>query len=198
MADRSQLFDDIDSMEPERFTAHLADDVTMRFGNAEPIHGRDAVHDVWAGFCEGIDGVSHALVEQWESGSGTVWRPTVTYTRKDGGTVTVPVVTIYRERDGEIADYRIFIDLAPLFVLLVVALGAAGVGAVEGVLDVLGVGHARGRIIAHAQHGSPRPCARRAGRCRSWYALGSGGSGLRGRRPVNIAPSPTRRISSGQ
>jgi len=34
---------------------------------------------------------------------------------KDGGTVTVPVVTIYRERDGEIADYRIFIDLAPLF-----------------------------------------------------------------------------------
>ena len=39
----------------------------------------------------------------------------VTYTRKDGGTVTVPVVTIYREGDGDIADYRIFIDLAPLF-----------------------------------------------------------------------------------
>ena len=60
MADRSQLFADIDSMEPERFTAHLAEDVTMRFGNADPVHGRDAVHDVWAGFCEGIDGVSHA------------------------------------------------------------------------------------------------------------------------------------------
>jgi len=115
MADRSQLFDDIDSMEPERFTAHLADDVTMRFGNAEPIQGRNAVHDTWAGFCEGIDGVSHSLVEQWQSGSGTVVEAEVTYTRKDGGTVTVPVVTIYRERDGEIADYRIFIDLAPLF-----------------------------------------------------------------------------------
>ena len=37
MADRSQLFHDIDSMAPERFTEHLADDVTMRFGNAEPI-----------------------------------------------------------------------------------------------------------------------------------------------------------------
>ena len=115
MADRSQLFDDIDSMEPERFTAHLADDVTMRFGNAEPIHGRNAVHDAWAGFCEGIDGVSHALVERWQSGSSTVVEADVTYTRKDGGTVTVPVATIYRERDGEIADYRIFIDLAPLF-----------------------------------------------------------------------------------
>jgi hypothetical protein len=45
MPDRDQLFSDIDSMESERFAAHLAQDVTMRFGNAEPIHGRDAVRD---------------------------------------------------------------------------------------------------------------------------------------------------------
>ena len=69
----------------------------------------------WAGFCEGLDGVSHSVVEQWSSGAGTVVEADVTYTRKDGSRVTVPVVTIYRERDGEIADYRIFIDLAPLF-----------------------------------------------------------------------------------
>jgi ketosteroid isomerase-like protein len=115
MPERSQLFDDIDSMDPDRFAAHLADDVIMRFGNAEPVRGRDAVRDAWAGFCEGIDGVSHSVVEQWASGSGNVVEAQVTYTRKDGGTVTVPVATIYRERDGEIADYRIFIDLAPLF-----------------------------------------------------------------------------------
>ena len=115
MPDRAQLFTDIDSMEPERFTAHLAEDVTMRFGNADPVHGRAAVHDVWASFCEGIDGVTHAPVDRWESESGTVAEADVTYTRKDGGTVTVPVVTIYRERDGEIVDYRVFIDLAPLF-----------------------------------------------------------------------------------
>jgi ketosteroid isomerase-like protein len=115
MPDRSQLFSDIDSMDPDRFAAHLTDDVVMRFGNAEPIQGRDAARDAWAGFCEGIDGVSHALVGQWASESGIVVEADVTYTRKDGGTVTVPVATIYRERDGEIADYRIFIDLAPLF-----------------------------------------------------------------------------------
>lgn len=115
MADRSQLFSDIDSMEPERFTAHLADDVTMRFGNADPIHGRAAVHDAWAGFCEGLDGLSHEAGRRWESEEGTVAEADATYTRKDGGEVTVPVVTIYREGDGGIADYRIFIDLAPLF-----------------------------------------------------------------------------------
>jgi hypothetical protein len=115
MADRSQLFDDIDSMEPERFTQHLAEDVTMRFGNAEPIRGREAAHDAWAGFCEGIDGVSHERLRSWESDAGTVAEANVTYTKKDGGTVTVPVVTIYTEGDGGIDDYRIFIDLAPLF-----------------------------------------------------------------------------------
>jgi ketosteroid isomerase-like protein len=115
MADRSQLFSDIDSMEPERFTAHLAEDVTMRFGNADPIHGRDAVRDVWAGFCEGLDGVSHERLRRWESHEGSVAEANVTYTKKDGSTVTVPVATIWRESDGGIVDYRIFIDLAPLF-----------------------------------------------------------------------------------
>ena len=116
MADRSQLFDDIDSMEPERFTAHLADDVTMRFGNAEPIQGRAAVHDVWAGLLRRHRRRQRTRrVGRWESDEGTVVEADVTYTRKDGGTVTVPVVTIYREGDELIDDYRIFIDLAPLF-----------------------------------------------------------------------------------
>ena len=34
---------------------------------------------------------------------------------KSGDTVTVPVVTIYRARGELIDDYRVFIDLAPLF-----------------------------------------------------------------------------------
>ena len=115
MADRSQLFSDIDSLEPERFTQHLAEDVTMRFGNADEVHGRDAVYDVWAGFCEGVDGVSHSRLRRWESDAGTVAEADVTYTKKDGAKVTVPVATIYREGDGGIVDYRVFIDLAPLF-----------------------------------------------------------------------------------
>lgn len=109
------LFADIDSMQPDRFAAHLADDVRFRFGNADPVHGRDAVRDVWAGFCETVDGVSHEIVEQFESGNATIAESNVTYTKKDGSTVTVPVVTIYRA-DGDLIDvYRVFVDLAPLF-----------------------------------------------------------------------------------
>ena len=115
MPSRDQLFADIDSMEPDRFAAHLTQDVTMRFGNAEPIHGRDAVRDAWASFCRDLAGVKHELVEQWTLEQATIVEAKVTYTRQDDSQVTVPVVTIYRERDGEIADYRIYIDLAPLF-----------------------------------------------------------------------------------
>ncbi len=115
MSARADLFADIDSMEPDRFAAHLADDVSFRFGNADAVHGRDAVRDVWAGFCETVDGVSHEIVEQFESGDATIAESNVTYTKKDGAQVTVPVVTIYRSGGELIDDYRVFIDLAPLF-----------------------------------------------------------------------------------
>jgi hypothetical protein len=111
---REGLFEDIDSMEPERFAAHLADGVSFRFGNAEPVVGREAVRDTWAGFCATVDGVRHDLVAQWDDGDAVVAEADVTYTRKDATTVTVPVVTIYRGAD-RIDDYRVFIDLAPLF-----------------------------------------------------------------------------------
>jgi len=115
MPARPTLFADIDSMEPDRFAAHLADDVSFRFGNGDPVHGREAVRDVWAGFCQSVDGVSHTVVEEFEAGEATIAESNVTYTRKDGSTVTVPVVTIYRSGGDLIDDYRVYIDLAPLF-----------------------------------------------------------------------------------
>jgi len=115
VADHTDLFADIDSMEPDRFARHLAPGATMRFGNAPPVEGRDAIREAWASFCETLAGVSHDVVEQWRAGGATIVEANVTYTRQDHSTVTVPVVTIYRARGELIDDYRIFIDLAPLF-----------------------------------------------------------------------------------
>jgi ketosteroid isomerase-like protein len=112
---RADLFADIDSMQPDRFARHLSPDATMRFGNAPAVRGRDAIRDAWASFCETLDGVHHDVVEQWEAGDATIVEASVTYTRKDQSVVTVPVVTIYRAGGDLIDDYRIFIDLAPLF-----------------------------------------------------------------------------------
>jgi hypothetical protein len=115
MPGHETLFADIDSMDPDRYARHLSDGVVMRFGNGEPVVGRVAVRDAWAGFCAGLHGVRHDLVERWEAGAATIVEALVTYTRADDSTVTVPVVTIYRASGDLIDDYRIFIDLAPLF-----------------------------------------------------------------------------------
>src|SRR4051794_1216643 len=95
------LFADIDSMEPDAFARHLADDVRFVFGNGDPVIGRDNVRDTWAGFCAGIAGVSHGGSEQWNEGPATIVEATVTYTRKDDSTISLPVVTIYRS-EGEL------------------------------------------------------------------------------------------------
>jgi ketosteroid isomerase-like protein len=112
----TSMFADIDRMDAEAWASHLSDDVVMRFGNADPVHGREACRDALAAFYETIDGVSHSIVGQWETGDAAVFESNVTYTRKDGKDVTVPVVTIARTNDERvISDYRVYIDLAPVF-----------------------------------------------------------------------------------
>ena len=117
MADRARLFDDIDTMEADAFARHLSEDVVMRFGGSPPLHGRVAARETWASFCELVDGVHHEVRSTWRvDGSTTVAETDVTYTRKDGRRVTVPVVTIYEVgADDLIASYRVFLDLAPVF-----------------------------------------------------------------------------------
>ncbi len=112
---RANLFADIDRMDADAWSEYLAEDVVMRFGNAEAVRGRQACRDALAAFYDTIAGVSHQIVEQWETGTATIVESHVTYTRKDGRQVTVPVVTIYRTNDEDlIADYRIYIDIAPV------------------------------------------------------------------------------------
>jgi limonene-1,2-epoxide hydrolase len=110
------MFADIDRMDAEAWASYLAADVVMRFGNAEPVHGREGCRDALAGFYATIDGLHHEMVEQWTHGSATIVEAVVTYTRSDHREVDVPVVTIYRTNAEDlISDYRVYIDLAPVF-----------------------------------------------------------------------------------
>lgn len=109
------MFADIDRLDTEAWAKYLAPDVTMRFGNADEVHGRDACRDAVAAFFATIDGVRHDVVQQWTQDAATIVEANVTYTRKDGRAVTVPCVTIYRTNpDDLISDYRIYIDIAPV------------------------------------------------------------------------------------
>jgi hypothetical protein len=60
-------------------------------------------------------GLSHHIVEQWDVDDTTIVQTEATYTRPDDRRVTVPAITVYRRGGDLIDEYRIFVDLSPVY-----------------------------------------------------------------------------------
>ncbi len=109
------IFADIDAFDPDKFVAHLTDDVVFRFGNGEPAVGRAAVREAVAGFFTSIDGLTHHVHNVWDIGETSVAQIDVEYLRKDGKRVTVPNADILTFDGDLVRHWQIYIDLAPVF-----------------------------------------------------------------------------------
>jgi len=109
------MFEPADRLDVDGWCGHLAEDVHFRFGNAEPLQGRPAVREAVSQFFATLKGLRHEILEDWAIDDRVIQRLQVTYTRPDDSQVTVPAVNILRI-DGElIAEYLIYVDLAPLY-----------------------------------------------------------------------------------
>ena len=105
---------DVDRMDSHAFASHFSGDCRLRIGSGEPLVGRAAIEAGLTGFFSTIKGLHHDLITQWDVDGVTISEWEVTYRRLDDRQITVPAVTICR--GGElIDDYRIFIDLVPVF-----------------------------------------------------------------------------------
>ena len=106
----------VDAMDIDAYVDLYTEDGRFTFGNAPAAEGRAAVREGLEQFYATIDGMSHEFVAKWwaEPAVGIV-EARVTYTRKDSSTITLPVTTIYRLRDGKAADVRVYMDVNPLF-----------------------------------------------------------------------------------
>jgi limonene-1,2-epoxide hydrolase len=109
------LFGAIDAMDVDGLVAHLADDVRFRFGNGAPVTGHEGVRTAVDGFFATIGGLHHELLAQCSDGNTTFLETAVTYTRLDGAEVTLPVVSVLRFDGRLITDYRVHVDLAPVY-----------------------------------------------------------------------------------
>ena len=109
----------VDRKDAAGFAAVFADDAWMRFGNADPIIGRQAIESAIAQFFTLVAGLKHDMTGIWSQQDAVICEATVTYTRHDRKTVEVPAVTIFRLRNspnGPLAHrVQMFVDLAPLF-----------------------------------------------------------------------------------
>jgi ketosteroid isomerase-like protein len=115
MSTTTELFADVDRMDAKAFASYLAEDCVLRFANADKVVGRDAIEAAIAGFFSTIKGISHHILGQWDVDDATIIQFEATYTRMDDRRVTAPAVTIYRRGDDLIDDYRIYVDLAPIY-----------------------------------------------------------------------------------
>ena len=70
--DIAAIFADIDAFDPDKFVAHLTPDAKFRFANADPVTGRAAVKEAVAGFFSSIDGLTHHILNVYESGETVV------------------------------------------------------------------------------------------------------------------------------
>lgn len=110
-----KLFTFIDAMDLESFLSFISKDGTFRFGSAPAVVGHDAIQDVVGGFFESIAGLQHVLKRTIVSGSTVICEGEVTYTRLDDSSITLPFTNIFEVSSGLISEYKIYIDITPLY-----------------------------------------------------------------------------------
>lgn len=109
------LFAAIDSMDIDGFLACIGDEARFRFGSAEPLCGHAGIRTAVDAFFASIAGLNHRIARSIADGPVLVAEGEVTYARHDGSDITLPFVNVFEVEGGLITDYRIYIDIAPLY-----------------------------------------------------------------------------------
>lgn len=110
-----QIFKAIDKKDAAGFAKFLTEDALFRFGNTQAVAGKVNIENAVSGFFSSIEGLKHRILDAWAQDGVIICEGEVTYTRKDHYELTLPFTDILRMRNGLIADYRIYIDISPLF-----------------------------------------------------------------------------------
>ena len=115
-----ELLAALDAGDVETAMGFLAEDVVLRFGNAEPAVGSTSIADTAAAMANVIASMSHTMRAVWttpQPDPAVICEMDVTYRRHDGTELTLPCVNVFRLRDGRVADYRIYMDINPVFAM---------------------------------------------------------------------------------
>lgn len=113
--DIERMFASIDGMRVEEILGFFADDIFFQFGNNEPARGKDAVRQGISAFFSSIEAMRHSFTGIWAQDNTVICRSNAEYTRKDGRVVTLPCVSIFQYQGPLISDYRVYIDISPVY-----------------------------------------------------------------------------------
>lgn len=108
----------VDSGDAAGFAAWFAPDATYTFGNGAPLIGRDAIEAATEGAASALPWVRHDVDQVAEVGDQLFCRFTIHTEAPDGSELALPCVTVIWMRgpdSTEIVDYRVHMDLSPVF-----------------------------------------------------------------------------------
>lgn len=106
----------VDTGDVDTLCRHVTDDIRFQFGNAEIVTGRSAFEAASRAFLKSIAAIRHELLDLWEVEDGTVITVmTVHYRRLDGQRLSLPCCNLFGTRDGQVHDYRVYMDINPVF-----------------------------------------------------------------------------------
>nr|WP_271209129.1 nuclear transport factor 2 family protein [Rhodococcus wratislaviensis]GLK33587.1 hypothetical protein GCM10017611_04290 [Rhodococcus wratislaviensis] len=110
------LFAAVDNRDTAALAELFDDNITFRFGSADPIDGKEAVLSTSEAFLGSLAGIRHEIENLWQVDTDrVVVTMTVHYDRTDGGKVSLPCVNTFRIRDNHITEYQIYMDVNPVF-----------------------------------------------------------------------------------
>ena len=105
-----------DAKDLEAFGNYLTEDCWYAFSNWPAMEGREAALYGVSAFFKDIKATSHTIQDVWEDADTIILRIVVVYHRKDGQLVSLPCVNIWERVGDQISDFRIYMDVNPVFV----------------------------------------------------------------------------------
>jgi ketosteroid isomerase-like protein len=109
------VFAALDAKDPDALTAHVSEDVRLRLGNQDVVEGKAAFLATSQAFASSINQIRHEIHSLWNVDDVVIAEMDVHYERLDGGRLTLPCCNVFRVRDGLVSDYRIYMDIGPVF-----------------------------------------------------------------------------------
>ena len=98
--------------DPEELASYFTDDAVYHNIPMPPAEGREAIKEFIAGFLAAFDGIDFQVHRQLSQGDVVMNERTDVMRRKDGLEVPLPVTGVFELRDGKIALWRDYFDLA--------------------------------------------------------------------------------------
>ena len=109
------MFAAIDAKDGAAFVAYLTEDAIFRFGSAPPVQGRTSIQAAVEGFFATIAGCKHTIFNSLRQDDTVVCEGEVAYQRHDGREVILPFTDVFEYSGDLISQYKIYIDVSPLY-----------------------------------------------------------------------------------